>query len=498
MNSNAQRSILRATSIMGGVSAANVIIGLVRTKVAALLLGPAGVGLVGLFHNLIQTSATLTGFGIGNVGTRQVAEAAGDPAAQAIVRAAMVTAAVALALLGGALLVLFRQPIAATVLGDAKWASAVAWLSLGAAALVGTSALNGILVGLRQIGALARASVLSALLGTAAGIAALLVWGSRGILPYVLLSPVAALLVSAWYLRRASGASRPVRRPDMLPHWTMLAKLGLAFTVGALAATGSQLVVRSLLQRQLGAQELGHYQAAVGISLNYIGFILTAMATDYYPRLTIAMRDRREAVQTINQQAEVALLLAGPVLVAMVGLAPVVLRLLYSSEFLPAADLLRWQICGDFLKIAGWPLGFVLLAGGRGKTFVAVEGVTGLVLVGVTAALLPRLGIEAAGAAYVAMYLVYFGMAWLLARRLVGFVFARGFRLVLAAVAGALLTTLLLLQWSELVGAAIAIALAAALAAFAARVLQDALPMALYRPLSAIPGLLRRRPAAGG
>jgi len=495
MSSQAQRTILRATSIMGGAAAANVIIGVARTKAAALILGPAGVGLVGLFHNLIQTAGTVAGFGIGNVGTRQVAEAGDDAAAQAVARTAMVAAAVVLALLGGVVLLALRRQIATSVLGDAKWAYAVGWLSLGAAALVGSAALNGILMGLRQMGALARASILSALLGTGAGVAALLVWGQHGILPYVLLSPLAALLASAWFVRRTPLPRAGFQLSAMAPHWGMLGRLGLAFTIGSLAGTASQLVVRSLLQRHLGADDLGQYQAAVGISLNYIGFILMAMASDYYPRLTIAMRDPREAVSTINHQAEVALLLAGPVLVGTVALAPVALHLLYSSKFLAAADLLRWQICGDFLKIAGWPLGFVLLAGGRGKTFVGVESIAGLVLVGATAALLPRFGVEAAGMAYVAMYLVYLGLVWILARRLVGFVFARGLRLVLASVGGALAVTLLALQWSERVGAAVGAGLAAALSVFAIRVLQDALPLPVTRLLARVPGLLRSQRA---
>jgi PST family polysaccharide transporter len=216
------------------------------------------------------------------------------------------------------------------------------------------------------------------------------------------------------------------------------------------------------------------------------------MATDYYPRLTRAMRDPREAVSTINHQAEVALLLAGPVLVGTVALAPLALHLLYSSRFVEATELLRWQICGDFLKIASWPLGFVLLAGGRGKTFVAVESIAGLVLVTGTATLLPSLGVEAAGAAYLAMYVIYFGLVWMLARRLVGFRVASGFLLVLTAVGGALLGTLSALHWSEAAGAAVGVALAAALGVFAIRVLQDALPAGLLRLLSWVPGLLRR------
>ena len=47
------RQILRSTSIIGGASVINILIGLVRVKVAAVLLGPAGIGLIGLFKAML-------------------------------------------------------------------------------------------------------------------------------------------------------------------------------------------------------------------------------------------------------------------------------------------------------------------------------------------------------------------------------------------------------------------------------------------------------------
>ncbi|MFN3592652.1 MAG: hypothetical protein ACK4TG_10750, partial [Thermaurantiacus sp.] len=52
------RTVLRASSLIGGASAGNVLAGIVKMKVAAVLLGPAGVGLVGLYQSIMQTAAT--------------------------------------------------------------------------------------------------------------------------------------------------------------------------------------------------------------------------------------------------------------------------------------------------------------------------------------------------------------------------------------------------------------------------------------------------------
>jgi PST family polysaccharide transporter len=401
----------------------------------------------------------------------------------------MMIAAAALGLLGAVALFECRHLIAEAILGEPSRAADVGWLALGVLLMVVAAAQNGILTGRRQIGALARVSIVSALLGSTTGIGALLVWRGDGVLAFVLLSPLSAVVVGAWFLRRAPAPLGQTVARELRAHWGVLLRLGLAFTAGSLAATASQLAVRGMIQRQLGPDNLGHFQAAWSISLNYIAFVLTAMASDYYPRLTAAMQDRSEAVRAINHQAEVALLLAGPLLVGTVALAPWLLELLYSASFVAAVDLLRWQILGDFLKIASWPLGFVLLAGGRGKTFVAVESLGALVLAGVTAFALPRVGLIAPGVAYVAMYLVYLAAVWLLVRRIVGFRLSGDTVQVFLTVGGCLLLTLLLLETSELAGSVAGVGLAGLLAWFALRRLHGALPAPLAAWARRLPGV---------
>lgn len=487
--SDSHRQILRATSIIGGASLANVLIGLLRNKVAALILGPVGIGLVGIFHNLVLAGATLAACGIGNAGTRQIVEAGDDEPAREVARYAVVIAAWVLAIGGGLLFYLARQPIASLVLGRPEWAGSVGWLALGVALLIGTIAQNALLTGYRRIGDLARVSVLSAFLGTALGVGALLLWREDGLLAFVLLSPVATFLIGLWFVRRLPQLSRarPAIR-ELAPHWRTLARLGFAFTLGALISTAGQLAVRSLVQRELGGEALGHFQAAWTISLNYIGFILTAMAAHYYPRLTAAMRDKAEAVRTVNHQAEVALLLAGPVLVGTVALAPWIVQLLYSSKFLAAAELLKWQIAGDLLKIAGWPLGFVLLAGGRGRAFVVTEAIAAALLVGITTIALPATGLIAPGIAYLTSYFVYLLMVFALARRLIGFAPSRAVLQLFAAIALCLVATAALTWFMPRVGSIGGVLLGAALAWFAAVRLQHALPSPLADLVRLLPG----------
>lgn len=418
------RQILRSSSIIGGASVANIVIGLLRTKIAALLLGPAGVGFIALLQSLVSTGSAIAGLGVASSSVRQLAEAGGAEDANAMDsnRQSLLYLTAALAVAGAAAFWLLRVPLAEHVLGDAALSEMVGWLGLAVAfTLLGASQV-ALLNGYRRIGDMARVSVFGALLGTLLGIAALVLWGKEGILPYVISAPLAAMIVGAVIVRRMPSAERvraslaEVRRRSV-----PMLKLGLSFMVAGVSTTGAFLAVRAIISQRLGAVALGHFSAAWMISMTYIGFVLQAMGTDYYPRLTAAFHDRRLVNRMVNEQSDVALLLAAPVLIGMQAAAPWVIHLLYSSKFDGAVDILRWQIMGDALKILSWPLGFVIVACGKGRIFVMTETLAVAVYLAFVWGGIGPLGLVSTGVGFLVMYVVYLPVVYWIARRITGF-----------------------------------------------------------------------------
>jgi O-antigen/teichoic acid export membrane protein len=425
---SSHRQIVRSTSIIGGASVLNILVGLVRGKISALVLGPSGVGLVGLLFSLLSTSSAIAGLGFGNVGTRQIAEAVGreDEAAIAAARRAIVLGTLGLAVIGAAIFWLLRGPLAQYVLGDSRLTGDVGWLALALALTVAAASQSALLNGLRRIGDLARVSVISSVAATVVGVSVLLIFGARGLIAYVLITPIASFVVGHIYVARLPKLrATNTTLAELAGQWRALVRLGAAFMLAGLAGGASQLIVRSLIERRLGLDALGQFQAAFTISMTYISFVLGAMATDYYPRLTAAIRDPKVVNRMVNEQTEVALMLASPVLVAFMGFAPWVIRVLYSGRFAEAAAVLQWQILGDALKIVSWPLGFVILAAGAGGTFLVSEIVAGSVFPLATWILLPIVGVQASGLSFLAMYVVYLPIIYFLARRRTGFAWTK-------------------------------------------------------------------------
>jgi PST family polysaccharide transporter len=208
---------------------------------------------------------------------------------------------------------------------------------------------------------------------------------------------------------------------EVAEQWRIMARLGAPFIGAGLAHSLVQLWIRVSIDHTLGVDAVGHFQAAWTISMQYIGFVLAAMGADYYPRLTGIIGDKVAASRLVNEQTEVALLLSGPVFVAMMGLAPWVIQLLYTPAFAAAVEVLRWQILGDVLKVASWPLGFVILAAGAGKTFFWTETVTLLLMGSLVANFASTVGLQIAGISFLVSYVFYLPLVYVLARRRIQF-----------------------------------------------------------------------------
>jgi len=155
--------------------------------------------------------------------------------------------------------------------------------------------------------------------------------------------------------------------------------------------------------------------------MTYVGFLLGAMGSDYYPRLIEVIHDKVAAVQLMNDQTQLGLAIIGPGLLLLIGLAPWVITLLYSAEFDPAVTLLQWQTVGNVFKIASWALGFSIVAAGRAKTFFFVELSFNIVFLGMVFVFMPHVGLEVTAFAFVLGYLVHMSMVYLVARRTLGF-----------------------------------------------------------------------------
>jgi PST family polysaccharide transporter len=76
---------------------------------------------------------------------------------------------------------------------------------------------------------------------------------------------------------------------------------------------------------------------------------------------------------------------------------------------------------GDILRVASWPLSYVLLAQGRGALMVGTEVIWGAMYVAVVFFGVHEVGLLAAGLGFLFSYLVYLLLMLLCAQQLIGY-----------------------------------------------------------------------------
>jgi enterobacterial common antigen flippase len=415
--------ILKSSVLIGGSTFFNVGLGIVRTKVMAMLLGPGGVGLMGLYSSVIDLAQSIAGMGINSSGVRQIAEAVGSGETARIARTATVLRriSVLLGILGAVLLATLCVPVSRWTFDTTEHAVGVALLGLAVFFRLISAGQEALIHGMRRIGDLARMAVFGSVFGTVLSIVLIYFFREQGVVPSLIGIAAMTLLTSWWYRRKIQIESVPVSSAEMGKEAGALLKLGFAFMASGILMMGAAYAVRIIVRDHSGLGAAGLYQSAWALGGLYVGFILQAMGSDFYPRLTAVASNHPECNRLVNEQAEVSLLLAGPGVVGTLTFAPLVIALFYTAKFGAAVDCLRWICLGMALRVIAWPMGFIVLAKGVQKIFFWTELAATAVNVGLAAILVQHYGLTGAGMAFFGLYVIHGIVIYFVVRRLSGF-----------------------------------------------------------------------------
>jgi len=283
-------------------------------------------------------------------------------------------------------------------------------------------------------------------------------WHDKGVVPSLVSVGLMSLLVSWWYSRKIHIQAPSLTASEVGREAAELLKLGSAFAATGFMTTGVAYAVRIMLLRSVGFEATGYYQSAWTLGGLYVGFILQAMAADFYPRLTASAHNNPVCNRLVNEQTHVGFLLAGPGVLATLTFTPLVIGLFYSAKFLAAVSVLRWICLGTTLQVITWPMGFIIVAKGKQALFFATELSWTVASLGFAWICIRFRGLNGAGIAFFGSYLFYglllypivyqlSGFRWSTANKRIGLIFLS---LIIAVFSGFYLLSFL---WAACLGA---------------------------------------------
>lgn len=409
-------TIERAAGLGLVSSLAGIAASIIRSKTSAVFLGPVGVGMAAE----IQQVAAL--------GLVPLAAFSGPALVQALARnrqggARETAAALSWALLSGVTLSILVTAFSPWLLptgwaGEQRSLVALACCAILLASLTGVA--NQTLV---FEGRLATATKLS-LATTVAG--ALLVATLTALFhldgQLIALAATPALLLPV-VLRKVGSSSlwpTPRQLPNFdLPFFRSSLTIGAASLIAGLALQAALYAIRWRLELSGGTELNGQFQASWAIGSVYLGMLLSGIGTFAFPRYAAAP-DSVALQAEVDSAARFVRRLAPPaVLIALAFSGPAVFAL-YSHRFDAAVEILRWQLAGDVAKCFAWVYAGPLLFRGQVRAYLMTEFTAAGLLAGLTWLLVPRLGVNGVGIAYLGTYLCYLPIAALVAKRSIG------------------------------------------------------------------------------
>jgi PST family polysaccharide transporter len=243
------------------------------------------------------------------------------------------------------------------------------------------------------------------------------------------------------YARRISIVTRHVAWMSSLVDARHLVMLGLSFMGAGLITTLTGYLIQMVLIREYTLGGAGLYQSAFALSGILVDFVLSAMGTDYYPRLTAVASDNASVHRMVNVQSQISILLSLPGLVVMMIFAPLIIKIFYAASFAIAVPILRWCILGILGRVFSWPMGFVMLA--KGKNFLITEIIGCVVHMAAVLCFIRVWGLVGAGIAFMVSYVIYSCVMIFVMHKMVGAAWDRH-TLKLALVASIIMVLLML------------------------------------------------------
>lgn len=435
--------ILKASSIMGGAAGVNLLLGMVRMKFAALLIGTAGVGLIASFAALLGLIGTLAGMGLQSSAVRDIAIALSKGDDQAVGRSVRTLRRLCwlTGLLGMAAMVSLSPQLSQLTFGHSDHMLDIA--ALGFIVLFGnlSSGQMALIQATRRIGDIARANIYGGIAGTIAAIGFYAALELRGIVPSLVTVSAIQLALSWYFARQVPVPLASLSWSQTFTEANDMVRFGLVMMwIGFMGSAAAYLTI-ILIAQHSGTHAVGLYSAAFALSGMFVNFVLGAMAADYYPRLTSAANDKQSMVRMVNEQTEIGLLLALPGLLATMTLAHWILQIFYAREFLGAAELLQWFILGCLGRVISWPMGYIMLALGKSRWLIVSESVMHAMHILLIFFGLKIFGLVGVALSFALLYAIHILVTIYIARKLISFSWSNRVRatILLSVFASALL-----------------------------------------------------------
>lgn len=369
-------SILKATVLFGGIQIVQILVGIIKTKFIAILIGSTGIGLTSLYTSSLTLFISIFSLGLSSSVVKELSKAQDEDNK---FKFSQISTVYFKLLLFFALLGMFSVIIMSSYLSNISFKNDTHTLDYCFLSLVVIFTLlqqgnTAIIIGSRQIKRAAMCTLYGSIINVIVSIPLFYFFKLEGVVPGLVLSCIGNYLVSYFYIKKIHIEKIKVNKTDFKYYSKVMISLGIAMILANLIGNITNYLLNISITRMGGLSDLGLFNAATNLTIQSMTLILSAMASDYYPRLAASFTSIKRMNETVNEQSEIIFYIAVPLLSFFILFSPIIIYLLLSSEFYKITYFIRILCLGMYFKIICYATGYISFAKGDKLVFICLEG----------------------------------------------------------------------------------------------------------------------------
>lgn len=409
------KNILKSTALFGVVQIFNIIVKAATNKIVAIMLGAEGVGIMGIFNSSTNMIKTGAGLGISQSAVKDISEAYSTDNQNRLTTTFNVVRKVVLftALLGVIVTIAFSSILSRYSFGNGEYTYAFIILSLAVGMGIFSEGQLAILKGARRLRDLAKASMAGSVAGFIVAVPFFKIWGVNGLAPSLVVTALAALIFSNYYVRKISVNNIKIRLKEIFVRSKNMIAMGMSLMIISFIAYLFDIIVSAYINRFGSMEIVGYYHAGATIVGAYFGIVLTAMTTDYYPRIA-AISDNKMIQSELNRQAEIGLLIIFPLVLMFNYFAKYFVEILYDGSFYPVIPYLDYALLGTIFIVVSNCMDIVLLTKQEAKLYLISSLFIRLLILGIYIYFYDIWGLEGLGCGRIVMGVLHLTVMWII------------------------------------------------------------------------------------
>lgn len=405
------KELLKSVSRLSVSTFLNILSSVLKSKILALVAGPAGVGIYSQFINLSALTTSI--FPIGSLGVlnytsnyfeKQKLDEIG------IIIGYFLKRNILYSIVFSLLMIFFSENLSNILFSNNQFSDLIVLFAVFIPVNLCLSFLDIYLKGIRKLNIYVIFLSINSIISTIVTLILIYFYSVQGAIFGLIASISINLLFGLLILKKNKLTIKLSFRKsvDSVIKKNIYA-LGIGSIVTLISQNFSILIIKSILAEDQGISSVGIFQSVYSISAAYFGIFFTLIGSYSIPKMS-SFNNINDMIIEMNTTMRFLLIVYTPVIITMFVLRIYIINILYSSEFLDAQNLLVYQLPAELIRGMSWVIGLWLIPNFKIKQWIFFDLIFYSLFIALFYIFLKlfNLHTESVSLSYFISYLIYF------------------------------------------------------------------------------------------